>query len=291
MLAPPPPAIARASSSCRGLLGESPTPGKSGPRFAYGAGSSFFSHQPEQPRCIDALICSIKPPSDLNKKASTFLAEGDNPGHMDKKKLYYEYSFDYNMQILPLENMEERLTALFAGTEFAHLVDLADKAKYIYLIGNGGLHYVASHMSTDISRLLKDKYAYSFDSVGFITSSANDYGYNDLFAHWLSHICPTSTMPETLVIGLSCSGTSLNIAKGLQVVRQLGGSTFLISGLQPSSAFDEFSSINFNFQYFHTVETACMILFYQLIHSLGSCCPSIASEVQRCDTLETRVSN
>ena len=53
-----------------------PAPGKSEPRSAYGAGSSFSSHQPEQPRCIDALICSIKPPAGSNGEASTFLAEG-----------------------------------------------------------------------------------------------------------------------------------------------------------------------------------------------------------------------
>jgi len=100
-------AIARASSSCRGLPGESPTPGKSGPRFAYWEGSSFFSHQFEQPRCIDALICSIKPPSDLNKKASTFLAEGvgGNVHNLavtwlsDGKQSFYAFSTPNNVMI------------------------------------------------------------------------------------------------------------------------------------------------------------------------------------------------
>ena len=40
------------------------------------AGSSFFSHQLEQQGCKQSLNCFIKPPSDLNKKASSLLALG-----------------------------------------------------------------------------------------------------------------------------------------------------------------------------------------------------------------------
>ena len=68
--------------------------------------------------------------------------------------------------------------------EYKQLVNLCTKHSQIYVIANGGLHYVASHMATDMSRLLKDKYCYSFDSFGFITSSANDFGFDSIFEKW-----------------------------------------------------------------------------------------------------------
>jgi hypothetical protein len=40
------------------------------------AGSSFSTDKPEQPRCMDELICSIKPTASSNGEASSFLAEG-----------------------------------------------------------------------------------------------------------------------------------------------------------------------------------------------------------------------
>jgi len=46
---------------------------------AYLAGSFFYVHQLEQPGCKQSSSSSIKPPSDLNKKASTFLGLGTGP--------------------------------------------------------------------------------------------------------------------------------------------------------------------------------------------------------------------
>jgi hypothetical protein len=86
--APPPPATARASSSCRCLPSESPVPGKFEQHSAYGASSSFSPDQHEKPRCIDALICSIKPPAGSNGEASSLLAEGElRPNGMIQKFL------------------------------------------------------------------------------------------------------------------------------------------------------------------------------------------------------------
>ena len=64
--------------SCRGWRGGCPALMRYELRSAYGAGSSFSSHQPKQPGCIDAFICSIKPPAGSNGEASSFLAEEDD---------------------------------------------------------------------------------------------------------------------------------------------------------------------------------------------------------------------
>ena len=78
------------------------------------------------------------------------------------------------------ENIESKLSEVVSTNEYSQLVAAVQQAKKVFLIGNGGLHFVASHMSTDLSRLVPGKAFYSFDSVGFITSNANDHGYEQL---------------------------------------------------------------------------------------------------------------
>ena len=74
------------------------------------------------------------------------------------------------------ENIEEKYRTAVGGEEYQLLCEKVNRTRRIFLIGNGGLHYVASHMATDLSRLIPDKAVHSFDSVGFITSNANDHG-------------------------------------------------------------------------------------------------------------------
>ena len=46
-------------------------------------------------------------------------------------------------------------------------------------------------MACDMTRLIPMKTFHSFESVGFITSNANDYGYDNLFQRWLETIVRT----------------------------------------------------------------------------------------------------
>ncbi|HAI16946.1 MAG TPA: hypothetical protein DCM10_02295, partial [Xanthomarina gelatinilytica] len=90
--------------------------------------------------------------------------------------------------MIDFENIEEKIKAAASSQEYKGLIFKVNQAKKIFLIGNGGLHYVASHMATDLSSLIPSKAVYSFDSVGFITSNANDHGYNQIFIRWLETI-------------------------------------------------------------------------------------------------------
>ena len=83
--------------------------------------------------------------------------------------------------LIDFENIEEKCNKASESDEYAVLVRKVNRAKKIFLIGNGGLHYVASHMATDLTRLIPNKAVFSFDSVGFITSNANDHGYVQIF--------------------------------------------------------------------------------------------------------------
>ena len=168
------------------------------------------------------------------------------------------------------ENLEQKFCEAETSESYKHLIELFNKHEDIYVIGNGGLHYVASHMATDISRLVPNKYCHSFDSFGFITSSANDYGFDTIFERWIESCVNTSN--KALLIGLSCSGTSKNIVNAFEYANRIGWDTFLISG-RPTTL--NCPHIQINAKHFHTVETFALMLFYEIIHSLGSSCPTI----------------
>ena len=121
--------------------------------------------------------------------------------------------------IIDFEDLEKRCNKAVESEAYALLTEKVEKAKKIFLLGNGGLHYVASHMATDLSRLVPDKTVYSFDSVGFITSNANDHGYEQLFGgstrlHWLKILM---TAWWWVCLALETQQTSLTQFTGLMI--------------------------------------------------------------------------
>jgi phosphoheptose isomerase len=185
------------------------------------------------------------------------------------------------MERIDFENIESKLTETLDSTEYASLVSKVNKAKRIFLIGNGGLHFVACHAATDMTRLIEGKSVQTFDSVGFITSNANDHPYDKLFVRWLETICHESDSEESLVIGMSCSGKSKNILDCLSWANDKGMNTFMISGKSSGTLPDVVEEIDLDCQYFHTVEVMSLMLFYDLIHMTGNRCPSIDQEIRR----------
>ena len=182
---------------------------------------------------------------------------------------------------IDFENIEQRCRKVTDSKEYKTLTEKVNNAKKIFLLGNGGLHYVSSHMATDLSRLIPDKSVYSFDSVGFITSNANDHGFEALFVRWLETIALVENPEDCLVIGMSCSGNSSNVINALHWSHDRGIDTFMISGQKSQILKSEVSEMSFECDYFHTVEVMCMIIFYDLIHQTDNKCPSIRGEKNR----------
>jgi phosphoheptose isomerase len=182
---------------------------------------------------------------------------------------------------IDFENIEQRCIDAIDSDEYRTLASKLNKAKKVFLLGNGGLHFVASHMATDLSRLIPDKAVYSFDSVGFITSNANDHGFEMLFTRWLETMASIENPEDCLVIGMSCSGNSSNVINALHWADDNNMDTFMVSGQKSEILRTEMSELSFECDYFHTVEVMCMILFYDLIHQTDNKCPSIRGEKNR----------
>jgi len=186
------------------------------------------------------------------------------------------------MAHIDLENLESKFETTIQTKEWKQLEQMFSAAKRVFIMANGGLYSVANHLGDDANRLLFKagiiKTIYSHDSVCFLTSVANDYGYNDAFLRWLQiH----QLDKDCLVIGLSCSGRSKNVITGLHFAKDLGCSTALISGQSGNILPTDILEVCLNTKFFHTTEILCTILFYELIASCGGKCPTISDEVVR----------
>lgn len=183
---------------------------------------------------------------------------------------------------IDFEQIEQKLDCVLSSPEYAALVGKIKKARKIFLLGNGGLHFTAGHASTDMTRLIPGKAFYTFDSVGFITSNANDHGWEELFVCWLEKVVQGVENPDdVLLIGLSCSGNSKNVINALHWANVRGMATFMLSGQRSKILDPGMDELAFNCIYFHTMEVMTLMLFYDVIEKMGSLCPTISQENKR----------
>ena len=101
----------------------------------------------------------------------------------------------------------------------------------IYLMGNGGSAADAQHIAAEfvgrfeLDRAAVSATAFTTDS-SVLTSLSNDFGYDIIFERQVeAHV-----RHGDIVIGITTSGTSSNIAKALDKAKELGASTVLFTG-------------------------------------------------------------
>jgi len=186
------------------------------------------------------------------------------------------------MPIVDFENIEQRFKTAQKSSEWEVLVKDFKNRKRIYVIGNGGLHFTSAHIATDCTRLIPDKVVHSLDTTGYITSNANDHGYENLFIRWLE-TASVDDPEECMVIGMSCSGNSKNITRALSWAQSQGYAAAMVSGQRSKRLERGINELVLDVNYFHTCEVLCLILFYQMIHECGVACPSIKDEIARKD--------
>ena len=102
----------------------------------------------------------------------------------------------------------------------------------VILMGNGGSAADSQHIAAEfISKLSQDRIplpaiAITVDTSA-ITAISNDYGYENVFSRQLLGLCNT----KDVVIGISTSGTSPSIIKGLKTAKEIGAYTIGFSGI------------------------------------------------------------
>ena len=129
--------------------------------------------------------------------------------------------------------MEASATAL-AGVAAAAgdaLVAAVLGAKKILCFGNGGSATQASHMAGElIGRFKETRRPYAAvalgGDVGSVTCIANDFGYGALYERQVEGLATEGDV----LIGLTTSGTSENVVRGLAMGRKKGAVTIALTG-------------------------------------------------------------
>jgi D-sedoheptulose 7-phosphate isomerase len=131
-----------------------------------------------------------------------------------------------------------RVKEIFLAENLGRLVKVVDvitaalkKGNKILLFGNGGSAADAQHLAAEfVNRFLIERpplpaIALTTDS-SVLTSIANDYEFNEIFSKQIRAI----GQPGDIAWGLSTSGSSPNVLKGLETAKKLGLTTVALTG-------------------------------------------------------------
>lgn len=109
-------------------------------------------------------------------------------------------------------------------------IDVREKKRTIYLIGNGASASMASHFAADFA---KNAHLHTevFSDLSLITALSNDMGYEWVFAEPLRCIAKKGDM----LVAISSSGSSRNILKAVDVSQKIGLNVITLSAMSPSN--------------------------------------------------------
>ncbi len=101
----------------------------------------------------------------------------------------------------------------------------------IFWMGNGGSAADSQHLAAElVGRFSRERSALSSIALttdtSILTAIANDYGFDTVFARQVEALCTAADV----VVGISTSGNSENIMRGIKRAREVGAYTVGLSG-------------------------------------------------------------
>lgn len=154
------------------------------------------------------------------------------------KKLIYEVSTTFERTISIKQYISNVILTLqrIPIEKIDQIVDVLEetrqKAKYVYIFGNGGSSSTASHFAADLAKgaicpgKSRIKAFALTDNIPLCTAWANDSAYDYIFAEQLeNHI-----EPGDIAIGISGSGNSPNVLNGIKAAKGKGATTIGFAG-------------------------------------------------------------
>lgn len=121
----------------------------------------------------------------------------------------------------------------------ASLIKDQSKKNKIIICGNGGSSSIASHVATDMTKILKKK-TLTFADDNLITCYANDYGYEN----WILELMKINLEPKDLVILISSSGTSKNIVNTAKFIKNKKNTLITLTGFSKKNNLRKFGNVN-----------------------------------------------
>ena len=136
------------------------------------------------------------------------------------------------------------------------LNNVKKKTGKVIIMGNGGSASIASHFSTDLTKVCNIRTT-NFNEANLITCLSNDYGYEN----WLSKAIEFYADKKDVAIFISSSGKSKNIINGIKKANELGIETVTFSGFSKNNKLKKMGSINFwvNSKHYNFIEATHLI--------------------------------
>lgn len=111
------------------------------------------------------------------------------------------------------------------------IIDALKKGNTVFWMGNGGSAADAQHMAAElVCRFKKERKALASIALNtdtsILTALSNDYQYDIVFSRQLEALCK----PSDIVIGLSTSGNSENVVRGMNTAKEIGAYTIAFTG-------------------------------------------------------------
>lgn len=136
--------------------------------------------------------------------------------------------FEANLQVVTASAAAIADVASRAAVALTHAIR---DGKKVLCFGNGGSATQASHMAGElIGRFKETRRPYAAlalgADVGSVTCIANDFGYGALYERQIEGLA----QPGDVAIGLTTSGTSENVVRGLVMARTKGAITIALTG-------------------------------------------------------------
>ena len=131
-----------------------------------------------------------------------------------------------------LQDMVASLPAELIDQMINVLLENVRSGGKVFICGNGGSASTASHFACDLAKNTVVPGAPHFrvialtDNMALMTAWANDTAYGNVFAAQLDPLVQTGDV----VIGISCSGNSVNVLKAMEVAHQHGATTIAFTG-------------------------------------------------------------
>ena len=127
------------------------------------------------------------------------------------------------LEKLPVDNIAQVV---------ALLEEARQKGRKVFIFGNGGSAATASHFASDLSKgaitpgKSRIKAIALTDNIAILSAWANDTGYENVFAEQLENLVE----PGDIAIGISGSGNSRNVLKGIRTAKAKGAITIGLIG-------------------------------------------------------------
>ena len=121
-------------------------------------------------------------------------------------------------------------TAAFLREATRRFAEILASGGKLLAAGNGGSSTQAGHFAEELTgRFHADRRplaALACTDAGHITCTANDYGYDEVFARWITALA----RPGDAALLLSTSGNSENILRAAAAAKEAGATTVALSG-------------------------------------------------------------